>query len=77
MLPKYFFICSILYKGDDIMATTSILKNVEIQNQEQCMALITALEDAVVKKAKDVTLSKPYIEIHGSQFNQLFGKNYD
>ncbi len=57
------------------MATKSILKHVEIENENACKHLITALEASVLKSSKHVILSVPYREIHNNDIKKFF-KNF-
>lgn len=61
-------------KGDGIMATKSILKNVDIREKKLGKSLVVALENAAGKKAKEVALSRTYKEIRGDKINEIFGK---
>lgn len=42
------------------MATKSILKNVEIKTQNDCLALVNALENAKNKISQEVVMKKSY-----------------
>lgn len=54
------------------MATKSILKNVDIKDKKLGTSLVVALENATRKKAKDVTLSHTYSDIHSEEINGFF-----
>lgn len=53
------------------MATSSIYTNVKIKNKKDCEKLITALEHAKGKKAKEVVLSRPVEVIRGEKVTSL------
>lgn len=57
------------------MATKSILKNIDIHEKKQGKSLVIALEHASRRKAKEVTLSRSYTEVHGEQIKEIFCKN--
>lgn len=56
------------------MATTSILGNINICDEQSAENLINALEAAMEQKGKDVNLSGTYEELQGERIKQLFGK---
>ena len=56
------------------MSTKSILKNVEIENEDACKHLITALEVSVSKSSKHVVLSSPYCDIHNEDIKKILNK---
>jgi hypothetical protein len=56
------------------MATKSILKNVDIKDRKLGKSLVVALESAAGKKAKKVTLSRTYSDIHGEKIKDILGK---
>lgn len=56
------------------MATKSILKHVEIENEDACKHLITALEASVSKSSKHVVLSSPYYDIHNEDIKKILNK---
>lgn len=56
-----------------VMATKSILKNINIRNRLLCRNLLIALENAEGKKGKKVILSKPYVEVKGKEIKEIFG----
>lgn len=56
------------------MATKSILKNVNIKDRKLGKSLVVALEHASGKKAKSVTLSRTYNDVHGEKIKEIFGK---
>lgn len=55
------------------MATKSICKNINIKNKTLTRGLVTALENAIERKGKDVVLSKAFEEVKGENIKNLFG----
>ncbi len=47
-------------RGEVIMATKSILKDIDIKDKESAKALIVALEKAEKKKKKNIEVSRTY-----------------
>ena len=56
------------------MATKSFLKDVVIRDRSQAKQLLSALENADKKIAKEVILSKSLEEVRGNNIKKLFGK---
>lgn len=61
-------------KERDIMATKSILKNIDIRDKERGKALVIALERAAQIHTKDVQLSRTYEEISGDKLRSIILK---
>lgn len=57
------------------MATKSIYKNITVKNKRFGHALISALESAKKKKAKDVQLSRTFTEAKKNQIKDIFEGN--
>ena len=56
------------------MATKSIYKNVTIKRKNLCQDLVSALEQAKEKPAKQVQVSKRVEEVKKEQIKSFFGK---
>jgi len=56
------------------MATSSILRNVNIKGKKQCENFIRALESSAAAPKKDVVYSKPVGRLNKEQISQIFGK---
>lgn len=56
------------------MATSSILRNVNLKNADQCRKLVSALERAVIAQPKRVSISKTVHEMDAEQMKKLFEK---
>lgn len=54
------------------MATSSIMKNITINNKKSSQKLISALENADKKKSIEVSFSKQHREIRGSMIKEIF-----
>lgn len=57
------------------MATKSIYKNINVKDKKFGHALISALENAQNKKAKDVQLSRTFSEANKRQLEDIFKEN--
>ena len=57
------------------MATKSIYKNISVKNKDFGRALISALENAHKKQAKDVQISRSFSEASKAQIKEIFGEN--
>jgi len=57
------------------MATSSILKNIEIKDRNAAKRLVGALEHAQNRKGIDVQLQKPCKEIKGADVVKFFSEN--
>ncbi len=57
------------------MATKSIYKNINIKDKAFCRALVSALENAQNKKAKDVEYTRTFSEAKGEQIKEMFEEN--
>ena len=55
------------------MATKSILKNVDIKDENLGKSLVVALENAASKRSKTVSLSRTYSDVRGQKIKELFG----
>ncbi|MBQ2663787.1 MAG: hypothetical protein IJG16_06525 [Clostridia bacterium] len=55
------------------MATKSIYKNISVKNRSFCRTLVSALENAQKKKAKDVQLSRTFSEVKNEDIKSIFG----
>lgn len=62
-------------KGDDLMATKSILKNVDVKDKKLAKSLVVALENAANKKSQSVSLSRTYTDIKSDKIKEIFGNN--
>lgn len=60
-------------KGDGIMATKSIIKDVNIRDKKLCRTFASAIESASGRRGKDVQLSRSFKEISGEKIRELFG----
>lgn len=60
-------------KGDGIMATKSIIKDVNIRDKKLCRTFASAIENASGRRGKDVQLSRSFKEISGEKIRELFG----
>ena len=56
-----------------IMATKSILKNVNIRNRKDASALARAMENAHSVKSQPITMSRPVSEATGDEIKKMFG----
>lgn len=54
------------------MATSSITKNISVDNKKSSQKLISALENADKKRSVDVTFSKHHREFCGSAIKEFF-----
>ncbi|MDR2006663.1 MAG: hypothetical protein LBP78_05405 [Acidaminococcales bacterium] len=54
------------------MATSSILKNVNIKDKHLAQKLVNALENAKNKQVKDVAMRHPVEDVKGEKLKQLF-----
>ena len=55
------------------MATKSILKDVEINEKKLAEGLLSALDNAANKSAKEVKLQRQLREVKGEDIKRLFG----
>lgn len=55
------------------MATKSIYKSVSIKNRSLGNGLVSALENAKNKKAKQVLISKKVVDIKKDKIREIFG----
>lgn len=60
-------------KWSGIMATKSIYKSVSIKNRSLGNGLVSALENAKNKKAKQVLISKKVVDIKKDKIREIFG----
>lgn len=60
-------------KGDGVMATKSIIKDVNIRDKKLCRTFASAIENASGIRGKDVQLSRSFKEISGEKIRELFG----
>lgn len=63
----------IFSEGVDIMATKSMLKNVDIRDKKLGKSLILALEHAQSKDSKHVTMSRSYSDVRGDKIKTILG----
>ncbi|MGN1112703.1 MAG: hypothetical protein ACI4RP_05810 [Acutalibacteraceae bacterium] len=54
------------------MATSSIYTSVKIKNKADCKKLVTALEHAEAKRAKEVNFSRSVEVVKGEKIKELF-----
>ena len=54
------------------MATSSIYTSVKVKNRADCRKLVTALEHAEAKKAKEVKFSRSVEVMKGEKIKELF-----
>lgn len=57
------------------MATKSIAKNVNIKDRILSRNLVSALENAQNKVAKEVSMARTFSEVKGSRLKSIFGEN--
>lgn len=55
------------------MATKSIIKNVDIKDRKLGKSLVVALENAAGKSSKNVTLSRTYKDVRGTNIKEVLG----
>ena len=58
-----------------IMATKSILKNVDVKDTKLAKSLVVALENAPNKKGQSISLSRTYTDVKSDKIKEIFGKN--
>lgn len=58
-----------------IMATKSILKNVDVKDTKLAKSLVIALENAASKKGQSVSLSRTYTDVPADKIKEVLGKN--
>ena len=59
------------------MATKSVLKTVLIKDRRTASSLVSALENASGKKAKEVVISRTCSELGREEIKKLFGEKND
>jgi prolyl-tRNA editing enzyme YbaK/EbsC (Cys-tRNA(Pro) deacylase) len=59
------------------MATKSVLKTIYIKKAKPAHALVSALENASGKKAKDVVMSRPCATLGKDEVLKMFGREAD
>jgi hypothetical protein len=62
----------VVFLGDFIMATKSILKNIVIKDKKSCRSLINALENAKGKTRKEVVFSRSYRTATEDDIDRIF-----
>ena len=63
-------------KEGNVMATKSILENINIREKHMGRSFVNALERAEGKTAKEVPLSKSCSTVRRDQIKTLFGVNH-
>lgn len=64
-------------KEGSLMATKSILKEIDVRDKKFANNLINALEHAANKGSIEVRLTKPVSEVKREQIKKLFGEKED
>ena len=59
------------------MATKSILKTIHIKKSKSVRSLVTALENAKGKNAKEVTMTRMYSTASRDEIRKMFGESND
>ena len=72
MYRKTFVLLSEWERGRVAMATSSIYTSVKVKNESDSKRLVSALEHAVGKKAKEVVFSRHVEVIKGEKVKDLF-----
>lgn len=63
--------------GGEVMATSSIMRNVRIKDQKLVKNLVVALENAKETSDNKVQLKRPYNEMKPEDIKKIFGENND